>query len=102
LNSESASDSRLGNELTGNPLRWVVSAGEDKLGFSRQEPSGSSDEDPTVRVKPRTEGESVSHERASHLNGDSEARCNHESGMTQPVTELGHPGRFAVLESPDR
>jgi hypothetical protein len=82
LNPESASDARLGNEFTGNPLRWVVSAGEDMLGFSRQEPSGLDDEDPRVRVKPRTEGESVSHERTSHLNGDSGARCNHESGMT--------------------
>jgi hypothetical protein len=102
LGSESASNPRNGNEQKGNPLRWVASAGEDMLGFRRQGPGGSGDENPTVRVNPRTKGEAISHKGPSHRNGDSEARCNHGSGTVQPVTGLGRPEMLEVLESSDR
>jgi hypothetical protein len=55
-----------------------------------------------AQVKPRAKGEQVSHERASHRDGDSEARRNHESGKVQPVTELNLPETLEVLESPGR
>lgn len=68
------------DERWSEPLRWSASAGEDVRGVRRLVPRGSEPEDPKVRGKPRTKGEEASHELPGVLNGDSEARANHESG----------------------